>query len=175
MKNGSKFLGALLLCISMLMVSCSNGSSDEASTRNEVVMNGKSYQILGARMEGVLTPDGVVGIVPIDLWLNEDGSSYLSVECEKLDLGKTIDLNDKEGNWRIEYANGDFHRTWFSTWNASSGTGTYSGYELMNGSNLRMEKRANGEYIIDVIVKWKGDISDQVLTGHYEGKLYNAE
>lgn len=170
MKKGSKFLGALLLCISMLMVSCSNGSSDEASTRNEVVMDGKEYPIIGARMEDVMTTGNTVVSAPIDLYLDEDGNNFLSVECRRSDFGKTIDLTSK-GNWRIEYNNAGKHRVWWCTWNGTTGESTT--YKLEEGSRLRIGKNSVGACEVDVTLKWVDGVTERELTGHYNGKLYN--
>lgn len=150
----------------LLMSGCSKDEEGHQTTKNEVVYDGKSFNIITARMEDI-SSQGEVNTIPIDLYLNEDGSSYLSVEVESSDLGKSIDLSKVGNRYWIVYNNDGTHYSWYKI------DGESSADNLGTGSFARVTRMSNGSYSIDVAVSFRRSTTSHQLTAHYEGAVMN--
>ncbi len=150
----------------LLMSGCSKDEDGQQTTKNEVVYDGKSFNIIAARMEDI-SSQGEVTSIPIDLYLNEDGSSYLSVEVESSDLGKSVDLSKVGNMYWIVYNNDSTHYSWYKI------DGESSADNLGTGSFARVTRMSNGSYSIDVAVSFTRSATSHQLTAHYEGTVMN--
>lgn len=159
-----------LMIALLLLAGCSKDSDNEEdgqnASKNVVAYNGTSYNVIGARFENVMS-QGEVTSIPIELYLNEDGSNYLSVQVERDDLGKQLDLTDRSSLYWITFNYGDTHYSWYRT------TGMSSAYNLSDGSKVSVTRMDNGEYSIDVTVIYVSGVTENRLTAHYEGTVYN--
>lgn len=150
----------------LLMSGCSKDEEGQQTTKNEVIYDGKSFNIIAARMEDI-SSQGEVTSIPIDLYLNEDGSECLSVEVQREDIGKQVDLTDMNSLYRITFDYDGKHYSWFRT------SDMRSAYNLQSGSKASITRMSNGKYSVSVSLSYTIGIAEKRLTAHYEGTVLN--
>lgn len=157
----------LILLIGFFVLSgCGESDTESEASKNMVSFNGTNYNIIGAQFENVMS-QGEVNSVPIDLYLNEDGSECLSVEVQREDIGKQVDLTDMNSLYRITFDYDGKHYSWFRT------TDMRSAYNLQSGSKASITRMSNGKYSVSVSLSYTIGIAEKRLTAHYEGTVLN--